>query len=79
MREMEAKLLAVLLTWAAGGKKTWQSLLQAVVNTIGIPAIVKAQMPAVEEALAEQFPNVKPATRTKIAKATLTRALQHIV
>lgn len=79
MREMEAKLLAVLVKWAAGGSRKWQDLLQLIVTTIGIPAIVKAQMPAVEEALAEQFPNVKPATRTKIARAALTRALQHIV
>lgn len=79
MREMEAKLLAVLVQWAAGGSRKWQDLLQAILNTIGIPAIVRAQMPAVEEALAEQFPHVKPQVRTKIAKAALTRALQHIV
>ena len=76
---MKEKLLAVLLMWATSDNKTWQALLNTIINTIGIPAIVKAQMPAVEETLAEKFPNVKPATRTKIARAAITRALQHIV
>ena len=41
--------------------------------------VLDIYQPAVEEMMAEKFPNITAPNRTKLAKAILTRAAQHIV